>query len=101
VKHLPHILLGGTRQGVPLQSDEFDEATGAGFAAPRVSGDHVAARRRRRLALRSQRFQEVLAAIEILIAWTKAERKNFQQRVLGIEPVGQAGNDTMPQEAIR
>jgi hypothetical protein len=40
--------------------------------------------------LRAQRFKEVLSALDMLLEWTKAERCNFQQKVLGAEPVGNA-----------
>ena len=76
VRHLPHILLGGTMQGVALQSAEFEEPAPRGAAAPEP---------RSLVALRSQRFQEVLSALELLLEWTKVERSNFQQKVLGVE----------------
>ena len=65
-----------------IQSGDLDEP-----------GRHGAAAQERRplpAMLRAQRFTEVLSAIDLLLEWTKAERCNFQQNVLGAEPVGNA-----------
>ena len=80
-------------QGVALQSAEFEEPARRGAAAPQ----------RRPLAamLRSQRFQEVLSALELLLQWTKVERSNFQQRVLGVELASNARRYTAPKNAMR
>ena len=80
-------------QGVALQSAEFEEPARRGAAAPE----------RRPLAamLRSQRFQEVLSALELLLQWTKVERSNFQQKVLGVELASNARRYNAPQNAMR
>ena len=92
VKHLPHMLLGGTMQGVALQSGEFDEVAHRG----------VATQQRRPLAatLRARRFQQVLSALELLLEWTTAERRNFQQKVLHAELVGNARRYSAPKDAM-
>ena len=82
--------------GVALQRAEFEE--------PSRRGRHgVAAPERRPLAamLRSQRFQEVLSALELLLEWTKVERSNFQQKVLGVELASNARRYTAPKDAMR
>ena len=62
-------------QGVALQSAEFEEPARRGVAA--------AERRPLAAMLRSQRFQEVLSALKWLFEWTKVERNDFKQKVLG------------------
>ena len=84
----------GTMQGVALQSVEFEEPARRGAAAPE----------RRPLAamLRSQRFQEVLSALELLLEWTKVERSNFQHQVLGVElDASNARRYTAPKDDMR
>ena len=89
-------------QGVALQSRDFDEpVTDAhrGVAAPPATGgtgDYVAAHAQQRLALRARRFRQALVALELLIAWTKTERANFQEKVLGAEPVSRARTYSAP-----
>jgi hypothetical protein len=84
--------LGGTKQGVALQSGEFDEPARRGAAAQE--------RRPLPAMVRAQRFTEgFLLALDLLLEWTKAERCNFQQNVLGAEPVGNARKYS--KEAIR
>ena len=86
-KHLPHILLGGSLQGVDLHSTVFQEppskaktaaGVGAGVSKTAAGVTHT----NLFLERRKQRFAEVSNALESLIEWVKLERKNYQSRVL-------------------
>ena len=80
-RHLPHILLGGTMQGIDLQSGVFDEPkdTAATGASP-------VSHRQRWLENRKERFAHVLGAVGELVDWIKTERRHFIERVLGMPP---------------
>ena len=78
-RHLPHILLGGTMQGIDLHSGVFDEPAAATGAS---SGSH----RQRWLDNRKERFAHVLGAVGELVDWVKTERRHFIERVLGMLP---------------
>ena len=86
-KHLPHILLGGSLQGVDLHSTVFQEPSSKGKTAAGVGAgvNKTAAgvtHTNPFLERRKQRFAEVSNALESLIEWVKLERKNFESRVL-------------------
>ena len=80
-RHFPHILLGGTMQGIDLQSGVFDEPkdTAATGASP-------VSHRQRWLETRKERFAHVLGAVGELVDWIKTERRHFIERVLGMPP---------------
>ena len=81
-RHLPHILLGGTMQGVSLQDSTFEEplpkAASAAIAAPASGGRCPSEHRNRRLekfvSMRRERFQQVMHALDVLISWAKCEK---------------------------
>ena len=81
-KHLPHILLGGSLQGVDLHSAVFEEPTPKGKTAAGVSKTAAGVRTNLFLERRKQRFADVSNALESLIEWVKLERKNYQDRVM-------------------
>ena len=70
VSHLPHILLGGTIQGVDLHSDLFEEPLPQKKTA--ASGA-IKTSRERGWERREQRFADVAYALVSLIDWLKLE----------------------------
>ena len=79
VSHLPHILLGGTLQGVDLHSGVFEELGPQKKVA--ASGANETSRDRY-LKRRKQRFADVAYAIDSLIDWVKLERRNYKERAV-------------------
>ena len=80
-RHLPHILLGGTMQGIDLHSGVFDEPKDAA-----ATGASPTSHRQRWLDNRKERFAHVLGAVDELVDWVKTERRHFIERVLGVPP---------------
>ena len=81
-KHLPHILLGGSLQGVDLHSTVFEEPTPKGKTAAGVSKTAAGVSTNLFLERRKQRFADVSNALELFIEWVKLERKSYQGRVV-------------------
>ena len=78
-RHLPHILLGGTMQGIDLHSGVFDEPKDAAG-----TGTSSTSHRQRWLDNRKERFAHVLGAVDELVDWVKTERRHFIERVMGV-----------------
>lgn len=94
-RHLPHILLGGTMQGVSLQDNVFEEpppkskSKGPGAGQPAIGGNEQGPGNRRLEAFvrrRRERFGQVKHALEVLVSWAKCERKCFEAKVLMLPP---------------
>ena len=73
---LPEILLGGTLQGVWLQTADFDVPQRHPPPVASFKASDVVAGRR-------ARFQSTLVALERLLEWTRAERASFTVRFAG------------------
>ncbi len=76
---LPEILLGGSLNGVKLQSQTFLEPG----TTPAFSQLHKWDRGAR---LREERFEKVLQALGCLIHWAGAERRLFMSSIMGVAP---------------
>jgi hypothetical protein len=74
---LPEILLGGSFRGVRLQTDDFVEPDSC---SPLSENKWERARRHR-----EERCDQVIHAIDRLIAWAKAERREFAVRLVGVQ----------------
>ncbi len=85
-RHLPHIVLAGTMQGVSLQGGDFDEPCKQAKRDPQVAGtlesDHYA-QWRGVVARRQERVDHVLRALDSLIEWARGERRHFMQKMFG------------------
>ena len=79
VAKLPEILLGGSLNGVPLQSQTFSEPG----SVPDFQGLDKWKRGAQR---REARFQHVLHSLDRLMCWARAERRAFMAKVLGAAP---------------
>lgn len=84
VRHLPHILLSGTFQGVSLHSGEFDEPASGGSNPQQATGSHL--KWERCIEARKLRFHCVLRALDMLIRWARRERQTFLDKVVGYRP---------------
>ena len=79
VAKLPEILLGGSFNGVPLQSEAFSEPG----AVPDFQGLDKWKRGAQR---REVRFMDVLCSLGRLTHWAIVERRAFMAKVLGVAP---------------
>ena len=74
---LPEILLGGSFNGVKLQSEIFHE--------PGNSPDQPFSKQRS-AAMRSERFDHVMDALGRVMHWAMAERRAFMTKTMGVAP---------------
>ena len=96
-RHLPHMLLGGTMQGVSLEDGVFDEPPPKehgrqGHSNTRLAtGSSVEERRKLFVHKRRERFRQVMQALEVLISWAKCEKNVSRRRCSSSGPLRKPG----------
>ena len=85
---LPEILLGGSFNGVKLQSETFHEpgeSPGQPLVAVFSAGQSNPWKHRNALR-RSERFEHVMHALGRVMHWAMAERRAFMTKTMGVAP---------------
>ena len=90
-RHLPHILLGGTMQGVSLQDGVFKEPLPKVHAKGRSAtggtmAEHSNHSRANVLHRRHERFGHVKHALEVLLSWARYEKHVSKRRYSSMAP---------------
>ena len=93
---LPDILLGGSFNGVKLQSETFQEPgqppdqgsqpLAAKLAAGYSAGQPCTWKHLRGALRRAERFEHVMHALGRLMEWAMAERRAFMTKTMGVAP---------------
>ena len=86
---LPEILLGGSFNGVKLQSETFQEPgqpPDQPLAAVFPAGQPSTWKHRRGALRRAERFERVMHALGRVMHWAMAERRAFMTKTMGVAP---------------